>query len=158
MQKHQEINRLLLQLSRITDDFDEGTAYRNIERRRETLRNHIDLTPYRHTRAWPGHSYILIGNSFNAEVRVNDPTHYVRRAACISLLLEQGKNYRYCVPVHDALQNEGFVSVLSRFERDWLVRLPDTSLIGPAYDEKGKLIAQAFAVWKKEMTAVYSSR
>lgn len=149
MQKHQEINRLLLQLSRITDEI-ESTLNHDLEKRRKTLRNHIDLTPYRQTCAWPGRNYILVGNSFNTENRLNDPTYAVRRAACISLMLEQARNERYCMPVPDALQNEGFMAVLSRFERDWLMRLPATSLVGPAYDDHGKLIAHSFAVWKQE--------
>ncbi|HEY9787675.1 MAG TPA: hypothetical protein V6D17_19965, partial [Candidatus Obscuribacterales bacterium] len=57
---------------------------------------------------------------------------------------------RRCVSVREALQDKDFVSVLSRFEHDWLTRLPATTLIGPAYDSNGRILSHSFAVWRKE--------
>jgi hypothetical protein len=51
--------------------------------------------------------------------------------------------------LRDALANERFVATLSRFEADWLKREPDSTLIGPAYDEQGNLLSESFAVWRR---------
>lgn len=147
MHKHQEVNRLLVKLSRVTEE-GEGPSQHDQERYAKLLRQ-IDLTSHMENASWPGRSYILVGNSFNVEPTLKNLK--MKRAACIALMLQQGRHNRNCVPVREALEDQGFVEVLSRFERDWLRRIPETSLLSAAYDLDGSLIAQAFAVWRKEL-------
>lgn len=149
MPSKEESKRLLVRLTRIASEVNETEQARADERYQQLL-NHIDITPYKKTAAWPGKSYLLVGNSFNTDSSFQSPVETTRRAACIAVLVSKGSGNRNCVSVHDALDDEGFISVLSRFEKQWLYKLPDTTLIGPAYDDKGRLIAQAFAVWRKE--------
>jgi len=108
----------------------------------------INLTPYKLADAWPGRNYALVGNSHFVEKRIIDSTNTMqnKRAACIAMMLEQG-GPRRCVFVTEALQNEGFIEVLSRFERDWLYRLPPHAVLGPAYEANGNMIELSFAVW-----------
>jgi hypothetical protein len=151
MPSKEESNRLLVRLTRIASEVNdaERDETRSNERYLQLL-NHIDVTPYKKTAAWPGKSYLLVGNSFNMDVSLQEPVDKTRRAACIAVLISRGAGRRNCVSIAEALADEGFTSNLSRFEKQWLTRLPETSLIGPAYDDKGNLIAQAFAVWRKE--------
>lgn len=119
----------------------------------DSLKRSMDLTPYKQASVWPGRSYLLVGNSYNVEVRFADSRNYdVKRRASIAMMFESksGNRNRGCVALEDALRNEGFVEVLSRFEFDWLRRMPSETLIGPAYDRYGNLIPQAFAVWRAE--------
>lgn len=150
MPSKEDSNRLLVKLTRIADENDEREEARARERYTQLL-NHIDVTPYKKTDAWPGKSYLLVGNSYNMDLSYQEPTERSRRASCIALLLNTREGRRNCIPVADALSDVGFTSVLSRFEREWLSRMPDTALIGPAYDNQGNLIPRAFAVWRREM-------
>jgi len=149
MPSKEEPKRLLVKLTRIADEAYDAECKKRMDERYEQLLNHIDITPYMKTAAWPGKSYLLVGNSFNTDVTFKraDKT---RRAACIAVLVSKGAGRRNCVSLGEALADEGFATVLSRFEKQWLAKLPENTLIGPAYNERGKLIPQAFAVWRKE--------
>lgn len=147
MPSKEESNRLLVRLTRIASEVSDAEEQRAHERYQQLL-NHIDITPYKKTAAWPGKSYLLVGNSF--DISLQEPMEKTRRAACIALLVSRHSNNRNCASLGEALCDEGFASILSRFENQWLRKMPLTSMIGPAYDEKGNLIPQAFAVWRKE--------
>ena len=149
MPSNEESNRLLVRLSCIASEVNDAEAQRAHERYQQLL-NHIDITPYKKTAAWPGKSYLLVGNSFNMDISIQAPVEETRRAACIALLVSRNSENRNCASLGEALCDEGFASILSRFEKQWLAKMPLTSQIGPAYDDKGKLIPQAFAVWRKE--------
>ncbi len=118
----------------------------------------VDLSPYKGKQAWPGRAYVLVGNSYNPEKRIHSTRQARKRAACIALMLEYGKNNRNCLSVEDALQIEGFRECLSRFEFDWLRREAASTLLGPAYNERGELLPQCFAVWRREEAAQRSIR
>ncbi len=117
----------------------------------DALKRYIDLTAYKEHQGWPGRGYLLVGNSYNVERKVTDKTQKTKRNGSIAMLLEQGKGNRHCVTVEEALYHAGFVESLSRFEFDWLRREPSSSLIGPAYDEYGKLVPGSFAVWRVDV-------
>lgn len=150
MPSKEESKRLIVRLARIASEADEAEQQRRMDERYRQLLNHIDITPYKKTAAWPGKSYLLVGNSYNTDKTFQKSREKTRRAACIALLINKGADRRNCVSLEEALLDEGFASVLSRFEKQWLAKLPETTLIGPAYNDKGKLIPQAFAVWRKE--------
>lgn len=114
-----------------------------------------DLTNYKDNQAWPGRKYMLVGNSFH--VGEGAPTGNSkegrRRKAAIAAVLSGGRYGKENLPlasVEEALKNEEYRSSLSRFEYDWLKRQPPSTMIGPAYDEKGKLLPSSFAVWRLE--------
>lgn len=108
------------------------------------------VEPYKNNQSWPGRKYSLVGNSFNLESRILDINSDTKRTACIAVVIEKGKNNCNCVSIEDALAYEGFYEILSRFEYDWLSKQPPSTLIGPAYDEKGVLIPNSFSVWRRE--------
>lgn len=116
----------------------------------ELLREGMNLHPYKNNQAWPGRTYILVGNSFNLDKNVVATTSDTKRSATIAMVLEKGRNNRKCVSIEDAFGVEGFAECLSRFEFDWLKKQPPSTLIGPAYDQNGKLIPLSFAVWRRE--------
>ena len=107
------------------------------------------LYPYKQNQAWPGRRYELIGNSFNLDSRVVDTASDTRRSACIAIVLSRGRDNRKCLSVEDAFTYKGFLECLSRFEYDWLVKEPPSTLIGPAYDQNGSLLTESFAVWRR---------
>lgn len=113
----------------------------------------INLCSYKVNQSWPGRAYLLVGNSHNPEKKIQSVRQSRRRAACIALMLEHGRNNRNCLSVQDALQMDGFRECLSRFEFDWLRREAASTLLGPAYNERGELLPQCFAVWRREEAA-----
>ncbi len=116
----------------------------------DSLQRRLDLAPYKSSQAWPGKTFLLVGNSYNAEKRARGSAK--KRAAAIAAMLEESHGVhgkRHCLTLRDALANERFVATLSRFEADWLKREPDSTLIGPAYDEQGNLLSESFAVWRR---------
>lgn len=149
MPSKEDSNRLLVKLTRIADENDERLEARARERYTQLL-NHIDVSAYKKANAWPGKTYLLVGNSYNMDLSFQDQVERTRRTSCIALLFNTGDGKRNCVPLREALSDVGFTSVLSRFEREWLCRMHDSALIGPAYDNNGNLIARAFAVWRRE--------
>ncbi len=108
-----------------------------------------NLNQYKMNQAWPGRRYTLIGNSYAVEQKIIDSGYGTRRTGCIAMALEKGRANRHCVSIEDALALPGFAECLSRFEYDWLTRQPSSTLIGPAYDDNGRLIPQSFAVWRR---------
>lgn len=159
MARREDVNNLLTNMQKATANnqkprksstyTNDGPNYENAD----SLRRVMDLTPYKQASAWPGRTYLLVGNSYNVEVRFADSRNYdVKRRASIAMMFESKTHNRNrgCVALGDALRNQGFVEVLSRFEFDWLRRMPGETLIGPAYDRYGNLIPQAFAVWRVE--------
>jgi|AGTN01.1.fsa_nt_gi hypothetical protein len=151
-----EIKRLLFNLNVSAND---GSTYGAIESTeldiprtpKELLNIHGNLDPYKRNQAWPGRKYLLIGNSFRVDNKIIATTDATKRTACIAVVLERGRNNRRCVSVEDAFANPGFVEALSRFEFDWLRRQPPSTLIGPAFDEDGNLIPEAFSVWQRQV-------
>jgi hypothetical protein len=108
-----------------------------------------ELKPYVVNGAVPGENYYLVGSSYNLESPIVNPDLDAKRAGCISMLLESRAPQTHCVPVAEAFEYPGFPDVLSRFERDWLGRVPPNTMIGPAFDPEGHRIPTAFAVWKE---------
>lgn len=149
-----EVKRLLLNLNASANN---GSTYGATEESEldvprtpeELLSIHGDTKPYKKNQAWPGRKYQLIGNSFRVDNKIVATTDATKRTACIAVVLEKGRNNRRCVSVEDAFSYPGFVECLSRFEFDWLRRQPPSTLIGPAFDEKGELIPEAFSVWHR---------
>ncbi|MBX9694578.1 MAG: hypothetical protein K2Z81_19480 [Cyanobacteria bacterium] len=142
MPGHEDISRLLRNLSESAN----GTKQRE---RGCTHYASDNLHQYKTNQAWPGRKYKLIGNSFAIEQRIIDSSYKTRRTASIAMALEKGRDNRNCVSIEDALQMPGFVESLSRFEYDWLTRQPSSTLVGPAYDDRGRLIPESFAVWRR---------
>jgi hypothetical protein len=116
----------------------------------ESWNGAIDVTPYKQALVWPGHNYCLMGNSFNIELGdASSPENIVRGIAIKSILSSTGSGIA-CLSVREALSRQEFLKVLSRFERDWLTRLRPDSLIGPAFNERGDLLHEAFSVWRRD--------
>jgi hypothetical protein len=115
----------------------------------DPLHRQLHLEPYKEHRAWPGQTYMLVGNSFNAGRKKNDTAYNKRRAAAINEVLEGKHPARHeCVSLKEALKHQSFVKALSRFEYDWLRREAPGALLGAAYDHAGKRINGSFAVWR----------
>lgn len=153
MNANEKINSFLEQLKEAANpnkDYAEGYSDIESENSKE-LKIEINLKPYKNHQAWPGRRYKLIGNSFNLESTIVDTTSDTRRTACISVVLEKGKDNCKCTSIEDAFKYQGFVECLSRFEFDWLSKQPPSTLIGPAYDASGELLPESFAVWKRQL-------
>lgn len=149
MAKKQEVNKLLTNMkSAGRANAPEKTSGKGL--RLDALKRRIDLSHYKEHQAWPGRSFLLVGNSFNAEKKVKSSRKDSKRAGSIAMLLERGKSNRHCITVEEAMADAAFVENLSRFEFDWLRREGGDSLIGPAYDERGHLVPESFAVWRKQ--------
>ncbi|MBZ0185879.1 MAG: hypothetical protein K8F91_06455 [Candidatus Obscuribacterales bacterium] len=147
MARQDEIVRLLRNMNEIISP--DPTESRRRQSARELLSGMLDLQPYKQNQSWPGRAYVLVGNSYNVEQKVVVGNHAVKRTACISVVLERGRNNRNCTSIEDAFTYGGFVECLSRFEHDWLKRQPPSTLVGPAYDHEGRLVPHAFAVWRR---------
>jgi hypothetical protein len=116
------------------------------ERRRSALPQ-PDFTPYEKANAYPGSTYFFVGHSYNVELPSAEAPIQNKRANAIKSLFSEQTQW---VPVQQALSAGGFNETLTRFEHDLLSRLPESALIGPAIDERGKLIDQSFTVWRQE--------
>ena len=121
-----------------------------VDRRRASLPQ-PDFTHYKKSKAYPGKDYLFVGHSYDAEHESSDTAQQSKREKAIAAMLKNCELDAKWLPIKNAIGEKNFHNVLSRFERDWLHRLPDTVLIGPAIDEKGKLIRESFTVWRKEM-------
>ena len=144
MSNHQEVSKLL---SKLTDNTSKVHA-----RFEHYLLPNLDVAPYEKARAYPGQTFILMGNSFNLEEN-HDAS---KRTAVLANLFS--KQNGTCLRLADALKLEALNEILSRFERDWLGRLPADTQIGPAFDIDGIEISEAFAVWRSVKTVLNSSR
>lgn len=106
-----------------------------------------DFSAYRKKNSYPGEGFFFVGHSYNVENTDGNFTSQ-RKQAIKQLLKKANKNNT--LPVKEALQQKEFVLILSRVERDWLGRLPEGALIGPAIEKDGSEIAECFTVWRKE--------
>lgn len=118
-----------------------------VERRRASLPQ-PDFTFYKKAEAWPGPKYLFVGHSFNVELDNQTGEGVDNRAGAIGTLFTKEAKW---VPVTEALANQNFMSILSRFEHDHLTRLPESTLVGEAIDTKdGKQIKHSFTIWREE--------
>ncbi len=108
-----------------------------------------DFSHYREAGSYPGTSYFFVGHSYNVEHNCCGAQFNLKRKSAIKKILQQATKNNSML-VKNALEQPEFVAVLSRFERDWLSRLPEGAMIGPAIDQEGKKIVQSFTVWRKE--------
>lgn len=125
---------------------ENSSADRPVERRRARLPQ-PDFTHYKNQDAYPGPNYFFVGHSFNLEETAQVSEFVQKRANAISEVTVEKPHLK---PVDQALGNEQFSQVLSRFEHDFLNRL-NGALIGPAIDSNGKFIADSFTIWRREM-------
>jgi hypothetical protein len=140
-------NREPLKLPDTTENFGESFTTKGRQAKLESWNGSIDLTPFKQAEAWPGQSYCLLGNSFDVAIKPEHSQAQLKRAASISSLF---KNCVSFVTLKDAMANTKFNNTLSRFERDWLGRMRNDTLIGPAYNERGELVKIAFSVWRRD--------
>lgn len=113
------------------------------------LRDNTDdsLQPYIRQKLWPGRNYLLAGLSYFSQYRIIGTSLETQRAGYLAVLCEHGDRY-HCVKLIDALSAEGFEELLNEDEQQWLSSLPEDTLIGPAYDNRGVRIPAAFAIWR----------
>ncbi|MCC6976858.1 MAG: hypothetical protein IT343_00950 [Candidatus Melainabacteria bacterium] len=117
-----------------------------VERRRASLPQ-PDFTFYKKEQAYPGPKYLFVGHSYNVELDNQEGEGQDNRAGAIKSLFSKDVKW---VPVTEALGNQNFNGVLSRFEHDHLTRLPESTLIGEAIDKDGKPIKHSFTIWREE--------
>jgi hypothetical protein len=152
MAKQYDDNQASRKLLHATGGADEMLANQIGKADLKSWNGSIDLTPFKRAEVWPGSgTFCLLGNSFDVAVTVFGSEAYKRRASSIKILLSKGKNSLSFVTVRDALSDIKFKGALSRFERDWLGRMKEDTLLGPAYDERGELIEIAFSVWRHDL-------
>jgi len=137
MSTHKEVSKLLNKMSG-----NSGSSQSSATRFEHYLLPDIDVAPHKRAKAYPGKEYMLMGNSFNLE----PDQHADKRAAALHGLFCRS-NGGTC-KLADALKSDEFNQVLSRFERDWLARLTEDTVIGPAFDENARALPDAFAVWR----------
>jgi len=106
-----------------------------------------ELKPYVSQNLWPGRNYLLAGHSYFSRYRIIGTSLETQRAGYLAILCEHGDRYN-CVRLSEALSADGFEDLLDEDELNWLSSLPDDTLIGPAYDNSGKRIPAAFAIWR----------
>lgn len=119
--------------------------FSGVDRRRGRLPQ-PDFSVYKKANAYPGTGYFFVGHSFN--ISATDPAYKEQRMNAISALFSGQEQW---LDVRSALENYAFASVLSKFEKDWLGRLPDSALVSPAINAHGHLIPESFTVWRREM-------
>lgn len=118
-----------------------------VERRRASLPQ-PDFTHYKKAEAYPGPKYLFVGHSYNVELDNQEGEGVDNRAGAIKSLFSKDIKW---VPVGEALSNQNFSGILSRFEHDLLSRLPESSLVGEAINTKdGKEIKHSFTIWREE--------
>ena len=147
MAKKDDVTRLLTNMKGSAQG---ARAPQQTKGKGDSLKRHLNLSHYKENHAWPGRAYLLVGNSYYLENGLHNSKNARRRKACIAMRLEHGRKNRSCLSVAEALLMDGFRECLSRFEYDWLRREDESTLLGPAYDEKGKLLPGSFAVWRRD--------
>ena len=132
----------------MTDPGNSGQvdAQRAQERRRTVLPQ-PDFTPYKRANAYPGPGYFFVGHSYDVALSNADSTGVSKRTNAICSCFNEQAQW---IPVQQALDNQAFCEILSRFEHDLLHRLPETALIGTAIDASVELIGESFTVWRQE--------
>ncbi|PWT94879.1 MAG: hypothetical protein C5B53_12205 [Candidatus Melainabacteria bacterium] len=152
MAKQYDDNQAARKLLHATGAADESLAGQVGKADLKSWNGSIDLTPFKRTEAWPGSgSFCLLGNSFDVAVQSCESEAYKNRASSIRSMLSKGKNSLGFIGIKDALADDEFKGTLSRFERDWLGRMKEDTILGPAYDERGELIEIAFSVWRHDL-------
>ena len=121
-------------------------------------REELNLTPYVQNKVWPGKNYIYIGHSSNLEHRLVETSTDKNRKTTLSLLFEAKGNEHYCVSVEQAFAFEGFPEVLSRFEKDLLLRLPEGTMISPTFNNEGERLHSSFTIWQELVEVVTDQR
>jgi hypothetical protein len=124
-------------------------------------RQEFETLPYRQKNIHPGDDFVFIGNSFNTEPCLNTQEALAKRKLCLDQLFgtisnakDVGKSMRLpSLKLEEAMANANFLDILSRFEKQWLNKLPKDTLIGPAYDHYGEFIDVSFSVWRHENAA-----
>jgi hypothetical protein len=142
----EKVSKRLAQTSTETADSRPGVSI--IIDRRKALPQ-PDFSHYREAGSYPGSTYFFVGHSYNVEHSCCTSQSNLKRKNAIKKALQQSTKNN-TLSVKSALEQPEFFAVLSRFERDWLGRLPEGALIGPAIDQDGKKIVQSFTVWRKE--------
>ncbi|MBS1957787.1 MAG: hypothetical protein JST89_26615 [Cyanobacteria bacterium SZAS-4] len=117
-----------------------------VDRRRASLPQ-PDFTFYKKAEAYPGPKYLFVGHSYNVDLDNQTGEVVDHRSGAIKALFVKGEKW---LPVTEALGNEGFTNILSRYEHDLLTRLPESSLVGEAIDKDGKEIKHSFTIWREE--------
>ena len=142
MPRERDIKQLLTRLASNTGGFPRQDISGPIEERQKK-----EIMPYKKQDSYPGHHFLLIGNSFNLEIKPNSKEQR-KRVDTLTQLFERNTDENSCLSLQEAFSRPHFAEILSRFEWDWLSKLPSSTLLGPAYDAKGKLQPQAFSVWR----------
>lgn len=106
------------------------------------------LGPYVQNKVWPGEDFVYLGHSSNLDHPLLGTELEFKRKTTIALLFEARGNGNYCVGLAEAMNFEGFVETLSRFERELLNQLPPETLIGPAFETSGLRLESSFTLWK----------
>ena len=156
-QKQEDVNKLLTNMkgSAAKAKGPQKVSQETNSLKADSLHRYLDISSYKDNNSWPGSGYLLVGNSYNLQRAEGKQTSKkTKRAASINEVLQLAKGNRNWVNVQNALCHAGFVESLSRFEYDWLRREPANTVIGAAYDEKGKVITGSFAVWRIDTVAV----
>ncbi|HIA54492.1 MAG TPA: hypothetical protein EYN91_20800 [Candidatus Melainabacteria bacterium] len=126
---------------------DQQTEKPAVERRRASLPQ-PDFTHYKKASAYPGPKYLFVGHSYNVELDNQEGEGVENRAGAIKSLFSKDIKW---IPVSEALGNQNFSGILSRFEHDLLSRLPESSLVGEAINTTdGKEIKHSFTIWREE--------
>jgi hypothetical protein len=121
-----------------------------VERRRASLPQ-PDFKHYKKAQAYPGTDYFFVGHSYDTEHEESDSKQQSKREKAIAAVLKKCSKDSQWLPIKEAIGNKDFFETLSRVERDWMHRLPESGLVGPAIDEGGKLLPHSFTVWRVEM-------
>jgi hypothetical protein len=150
MAKKERAEKLLTKLEQTSKNAAAPKSEQPKDRRRQALPQ-PDFTHYKQAHAYPGKEFLFVGHSYNTECDGGSGTNTSKRSTAVANLLENGNKNNQWVTVKDAVGDQQFYSTLSRFEKDWLGRLPDSTLVGPAIDVSGKTIPQSFTVWRLEM-------
>lgn len=145
MSNKKDVKAFLGRLGSTLDAKESGQALRNREEQ--------NLTPYVQNKVWPGKNFIYIGHSSNLDYRLVGTDADKNRTTCLSLLFEAKGDNNYCVPLNTALNFEGFAEILSRFEKDLLMRLPEGTMLSPTYNANGERLHSSFTIWQ-ELTEV----
>lgn len=111
-------------------------------------REELNIAPYAQRNAWPGEAYVYIGHSSNLDNRLIGTEKDHQRKTCLALLFETKSDKHFCVSLEQAFAFGGFSQILSRFERDFLTRMPEGTIIGPAYSQSGEQLHSSFTIWQ----------
>ena len=116
----------------------------------DILHRQLDLAHYKNGEAYPGSKYFLVGNARDGQNKRGVGTK--KRAVAVDGLfnVSSGKASHNWQKLSSALKHKDFYESLSRFEQYLLSHEPPNSVVGLAYDEHGKQLSGAFALWRLE--------